>query len=137
MRPTGYLAGSAYCPTRSAARTRAAPVRAEATIFPLPPLPESLVAIGPERKATDAIGPDTAVANAVSSREKRIKSRRVKLGLAPKVCENSFPSCIASRCLLSTRIAIPAPTTMHARRGMFSILAELRLPLSHLRAPLS
>ena len=61
MMPTGYLATKANCPIRSAAKTKLTPTRPAGITFEKP-TPTSLLAIGPERKETNAIGPVVAVA---------------------------------------------------------------------------
>ena len=66
--PTGYLATKANCPIRSEAKTKMIPTSPAGIMFENP-TPTSLFAIGPERNATNAIGPVVAVANAIISTE--------------------------------------------------------------------
>ena len=47
------------------------------------PLPEILAAIGPARKATEAIGPVTDVANAINSNAHKMRPSRVAVILMP------------------------------------------------------
>ncbi len=76
---------------RSDASTSVLPVRAEVSM-PFFPFPESLVAMGPERKATEATGPVTEVAKATRRSARRISVSRILLTLTPRVTAWASPS---------------------------------------------
>lgn len=84
--PTGYREGKANWPAKSPVRTSTEPIRAE-MIKLLRPLPASLAAMGPERNATEAIGPVTETANAISTMEQSIRSSRMVFMCTPSVME--------------------------------------------------
>ncbi|MNR11406.1 hypothetical protein D3C85_1277030 [compost metagenome] len=100
MMPTGNLVTKANCPMRSAANTRLTPTR-PAGIKLEKPAPTNLLAIGPERNATKAMGPVVAVARATRMTELTIRAIRVLSVLTPSEVADCSPSSNIPRCLAS------------------------------------
>lgn len=82
--PAGNLVLKANWPIRSAPSTKEAPANPEGSSFGAP-VPASLDAIGPARKATNATGPVTAVAKAIKNTELRTKKSRVRFVFTPSI----------------------------------------------------
>ena len=75
----------------SAPSTNNAPTKPADKTFGAP-APTSLAAIGPDKKATKAIGPVIEVAKAIKNTELIISAIRIKFILTPRVVANSSPN---------------------------------------------
>ncbi|MNP69015.1 hypothetical protein D3C76_1650510 [compost metagenome] len=73
------------------------------------PTPTSLFAIGPDRKATKAMGPVVAVASAIMQTELTMSAIRVLSVSTPREVADCSPSSSTVRCLPS-RMIIGAQT---------------------------
>ena len=99
--------------------TSSAPTRAAGTINE-PPGPTTRAAIGPARKATNAIGPDAAVAKAMSTTAVQMHSSRVRSTGTPKEAAESSPCCSSSRARAWERSTWAATTTAIASGATWS-----------------
>lgn len=80
-----------YDPTRSDARTKIAPTKPAAK-WPIPLFLVTLDAIGPDKKATQAIGPETQVAKADNMSAHKIRPSLVEFIDNPKVIAWASPN---------------------------------------------
>ena len=96
MTPTGNRVPSAYCATKSATSTSSAPNSPDASTGE-PTGPRMRAVIGPERKATNAIGPAAAVPKAMSATAQTISSTRTRSTGTPSAAAAWSPSRSASR----------------------------------------
>ena len=131
--PTGYRTAKRFCPTSSEARIRTTPTSAEASRL-VRPFPTILDAIGPDRKATDAMGPVIEVATAVRSNAHRMEPNRTRWTGAPSVMGYSSPNCITCKLRFSTIKMKPPTKTVMLSTGTSDIWTPFKLPRSHRNA---
>lgn len=127
--PTGIRAGRACSATRSASSTSAAPTSPAGTTGE--PVPRTRRwAIGPDRKATNAIGPVAEVATETSATATRIRANRVRSACTPSPVASSSPSCSTPSRWASSTAAGTSTTSGQARRGRPSQNALFSDPVS-------
>ena len=131
--PTGYRVFSMFCPIKSPPSTSIAPISPEDRILDWF-LPHTFAAIGPDKNAIEAIGPEMDVAKAINSTEHIINVVRTKLIRTPRIIATWSPN--ASDCMPWRRAIIDRrqTTTTINNSGRESVTIPLRFPVIHLIA---